>query len=472
MLYNLLGAEDFRKGSDLYFERFDGQAVTTDDFVAVMAEVSGKDLTQFKRWYSQVGTPKVIVSDSYNEKDKTYSLTFKQQQKNTDSHKDNNLHIPINLALLVDATTAQVINQSVVELKKAEETIVYKNITSKPTPSLLRGFSAPIQLDYPYTFEQLCYLLQNDTDGFSRWEASQQIAKRLLMSIYQDGKLNNEAQQYINVWKELLKQNAADPAMLAQALHLPDISWLLGQMHKGNPLRLNQARQQLKRFMAEGLLSEFDSLYQRHQNTGSYAVTAEAIAGRALKNTCLHYLSVLASDSSKQLCQQQFINANNFTDRCAALTSVLEINDKALSEQLLNQAWDTWKDESLAVNTWFQLQGRSEVWGTTEKVKQLLKHPAFEIKNPNKVRALIGAYVGANTANFHAESGEGYQLLKEIVLTLDALNPQIASRLVMPLTRWQSYDEATASRMTSELQALAGHKLSKDLYEVVEKSLP
>lgn len=498
MLANLLGPEDFRKGTDLYFERHDGQAVTTEDFVAALADASGRDLTQFKRWYSQAGTPRLQVTDSYDEDAREYTLHIKQSCPPTPECQNKlPFHIPVAMGLLGSGGNlplkikGQVPNfetadntHTVLELTEAEHTFVFEGVNEKPVPSLLRGFSAPVKLHYAYSREALMLLMSRDDDGFCRWDASQQLALQVIGDVMQAWQRKDDIAamaidaRLIDAYRSLLQDTSLDQAMVAYMLSLPSEAYLSELADVIDVDAIHYGRLRVRRAIAESLRAEFASIYQRYDNQQTYAATAEAIAARSLKNVALAYLMLLEDDQWIHACEQQYRQANNMTDRMDALSQLVNSRSQsaqALAASALDDFYQRWQDESLVVNQWISVQASCSLPNTLATVKQLQQHPAYDAKNPNKIRALVSTFCNANAINFHAlqdDKAEGYRFLADEVIRLNTQNPQIASRLLVPLTKWKKYSPQRQTLMKAELERiLAEPKLSKDVFEVVSKSL-
>ncbi|MBW2939631.1 aminopeptidase N [Zhongshania aquimaris] len=488
MIHTLLGPELFRKGSDLYFERHDGQAVTCEDFVLAMEDASGIDLRQFRNWYSQAGTPRLEVSGSYDKRAQTYTLAVKQSCPPTPGQTEKApFHIPLAVALIGDAgqlplqlADAEINTESadntelVLSVSQPEQQFVFNNIKEEPVPSLLRGFSAPVKLDFDYSRDQLLRLMRSDSDGFCRWDASQQLGlaeiKRAISALAAGQNVSPDA-EYINACRELLADTSLDAAMVALMLQLPSEAYLAEIIHPVDVQGIHQAREALRKVLAQALKGELSACYSRCESDEAYAANAEQIARRSLKNTALAYLMLLEEEQFIALAIQQFESSANMTDRLAALTYIVN-SESEYKAKALQRFYQQWQHEPLVINQWFQVQAMCRLAGTLETVQGLMSHPAFDIRNPNKVRALIGAFCGQNGVNFHREDGAGYRFLADQVLVLNRSNPQIASRLLVPLTKWRKYLPAAQQLMRAELQrVLAEPELSSDVYEVVSKSL-
>ncbi|RRV19517.1 aminopeptidase N [Stutzerimonas nitrititolerans] len=489
MIQTLLGAEGFRKGSDLYFERHDGQAVTVDDFVKAMEDANGVDLAQFKRWYSQSGTPRLVVSEQYDPQAQSYSLTFRQSCPPTPGQPNKEpFVIPVALGLL-DANGAEIAlrlqgedaasgTTRVLAVSEAEQTFTFVDVPERPLPSLLRGFSAPVKLEFPYSRDQLMFLMQHDSDGFNRWEAGQQLSVQVLQELigqYQRGEPLVMDERLTEALRSLLQNETLDAAMVAEMLSLPSEAYLTEISEVADVDAIHAAREFARRELGNGL---FEPLYQRYMTNRevsrqtAYEASAEHFARRALQNIALAYLMFSERSDILSLCLDQFDNADNMTERLSALASLINSPFEEKRAKALETFAEHFKDNPLVMDQWFSVQAASPLPGGLERVQALMLHPAFTLKNPNKVRALIGAFANQNLVNFHRADGSGYRFLADQVITLNALNPQIASRLLAPLTRWRKYDSARQALMKGELERiLASGELSSDVYEVVSKSL-
>ncbi|GLR63379.1 aminopeptidase N [Marinospirillum insulare] len=483
MLSELLGKETFRKGADLYFARFDGQAVTVDDFVACMAEVSGLDLSQFMLWYSQAGTPEVAASGVYNPTEKTYTLTLKQRTPATPGQPVKQpLLIPIKMGLVGAAgvNIPMEVNgefwstERVVQLKEAEQSFTFHHLEAEPVPSLLRGFSAPVKLSFDYSREQLAFLMTNDSDGFNRWDAGQRLALLAIQSLVaqqQAGETLELDPALTSAYEKLLKAPVSDPAILAEMLLLPSEAYLAEQYEQVDIDAIHQASEFARTSLAKALYAEFLRLYQDHHSSADWSPEASAVAARRLKNVCLTWLVATEKPEALQLAEQQFKQANNMTDQLAALTCLAHAKDASVGKEALEAFVKQWSQDALVMDSWFSVQASRPYPDALDKVKTLQAHSAFSMKNPNKVRALISAFVNQNRVNFHAKDASGYQFLADKVIELNQLNPQIASRLVIPLTRFKRMDKVRQNLMKIELERIKQEKLSADLFEVIEKAL-
>lgn len=499
MLANLLGKVNFRKGTDLYFERHDGQAVTTEDFVAALADASGKDFTQFKRWYSQAGTPRLHVTDEYNEDAQEYSLHIKQTCPATPEcqHKLP-FHIPIAMGLLGSAGDLPLYlkgtepdfetsdnTHMVIELTEAEQTFVFARVQEKPVPSLLRGFSAPVKLSYVYSREDLMMLMSSDNDGFNRWDASQQLALQVIddvIAAYQRGediKVISIDERLINAYRNVLQDSSLDQAMVAYMLSVPSEAYISELAEVVDVEAIHCSRSAVRKIIARELRSEFERIYHSYNHQAAYSATADAIAARSLKNVALAYLMLLDDEKIIGACKHQYATANNMTDVMSALTQLVNADSSVaqqLAESCLADFYQRWQHESLVINQWLSVQATCALPNTLARVKSLQEHTAYDAKNPNKIRSLVSSFCNANAINFHClaanKTAPGYIFLANQIIQLNSQNPQIASRLLTPLTKWKKYNFIRQNLMRTELKRiLAEPNLSKDVFEVVSKSL-
>ena len=479
MIQTLVGEEGFRKGSDLYFQRHDGQAVTCDDFVAAMEDANDFDLSQFRRWYSQAGTPTIKVSETYQQQDKALYLTIKQGNP---SSLTEPLLIPIKLGLLaVDGALAKctfngesIGNEIILNLKEIEQTFVFENLDAPPVVSLLRSFSAPVIVEMEQSLEDLAFLLSHDVDTFNRWEAGQKMSGKIIFGLVQDiqqGKSLQLNPLLIAAYQNVMQQRWDDLSYFSLLLSLPEENYLAGQMDIVDVEAIHQAREFVKYSLATQLNSQFQDLYQRYHKDESGQFDSGAIGRRRIKNSCLSYLNKLENEENYQLADKQFTSAKNMTDQISALTVIL--NSENPSKQLsLQKFYDQWQQEGLVIDKWFTLQACNSSNDTFKQVQELLQHPAFELTNPNRVRSLIGAFSQSNQLHFHAANGQGYQFLTDQIIALNSINPQVASRMVSALTQWQRFDKDRQDLMKQALQQIVDAPgVSKDVYEVASKSL-
>jgi len=448
MQHTLLGEERFQKGMKLYFERHDGQAVTCDDFVQAMQDASGVDLAQFRRWYDVPGTPVLDCRGEYA--GGTFTLTVKQS-----------MNPPFHIPLAVKIGN----RERVLSIRSLEENFEFKNLKSKPVPSLLRGFSAPVILNFPYTEADLIHLMAADDDAFNRWEAGQRLMATIIL---EHG--GEPSQEFLAACARVLEGSAADPAFAAEALALPSESFLAEQMHVVDPDALHAARNGLRRRIAQALRGRLLAVYEANATTGPYSPDAASAGRRALRNLCLGFLMELADDEARALCLAQYERADNMTESFAAL-SLLANCDCPERKPALERFYEKWRDESLVVDKWLSVQATSRLPGTLTRVRELLSHPAFDIRVPNKVYALIRAFA-ANHVRFHAADGAGYAFLADQVLALDKLNPQVAARMARAFDRWKRFDPARQALAGAQLTRIRDAEgLSRDVAEIVSKAL-
>ncbi len=484
MQHTLLGAEGFRKGTDLYFQRHDGQAVTCDDFVKAMEDANQVDFSQFRCWYSQTGTPKVTVTQQYNEERKTLELTLKQSCPATPGQTNKQpLHIPIKIGFLDSTGAAMPIQisgentsnlETILELKQQEQTFIFEKLPEQPVLSLLRGFSAPIKLIQERDPQELAFLLRYDQDTFNRWEADQQLTSHIILDLVkdiQDKKPLKLKEIVLDAFNYLLQQSWDDLSYFSLLLNLPEENYLAEQMDIVDVAAIHQAREFVKQTLATNLSKEFMALYKNHHRDESEHFDADSIGRRRIKNTCLGFLGKLETHEVYQLSEDQFRTAGNMTDQISALSVI--VNSKHPSKDTcLKDFYLQWQKQDLVIDKWFSLQATSIMPNTFEVIKKLMRHEAFDLKTPNRVRALIGAFSQANPLHFHAENGQGYQFLADQVIALNALNPQVASRMLGALTHWRRFDEKRQQLMKQQLERIIHTPdISKDVFEVASKSL-
>ncbi|HET8708085.1 MAG TPA: aminopeptidase N [Pseudomonadales bacterium] len=484
MIHTLLGEEKFRKGTDLYFSRHDGQAATCDDFVKAMEDANSIDLTYFKRWYGQSGTPIVDVTGEYDAKAKTYRLDMRQHTPATADQKEKlPLLIPVKMGLISPngealpvklSGDAEISNEKVLLLKDEQQSFLFESVPVEPTPSLLRGFSAPVKLRFAYSLEQLAFLMQHDSDGFNRWDAGQRLFTQVILTFVNEyrNKQNWRLPDVVfNAVGHLLQQESEDKAMLAMTLTLPSEAFLAEQMLPIAVAEIHEAREFVRHQLAQRFFADWEACYLTNSEQGAYSAHASAIARRSLKNVALSYMMAVANETAQTYARNQFNSAHNMTDELGALRLLVH-SPLVDAQPYLQQFYQKWEREALVVDQWFACQATAPTPDVLQRVTSLMQHPAFELTNPNRVRALIANFCNGNPAQFHRADGQGYQFLADIVIQLNKLNPQIASRMLSALTRWKKYD---AQRQQLQRDALtrirAEENLSPDVFEVVSKSL-
>ncbi|WP_284194435.1 aminopeptidase N [Chitinimonas prasina] len=483
MYQTLLGRDGFRKGMDLYFKRHDGQAVTCDDFRAAMADANDYDLGQFARWYSQAGTPVLRVRGQYDAAAQTYTLEVSQSCPATPGQAEKlPFHIPLTLGLVgpdgadlplqLAGEAEAVAGSRVLSVKEASQTFHFINVAVEPVPSLLRNFSAPVKLDFPYSRPQLVHLLAHDSDAFCRWEAGQTLMLQDLQGLIDAARSGGELElkdDFVAAMRRVLADESLDPALVALMLTLPAETYLADQQDEIDPDAIRAGREAMKLGLARALRSEFKAAYTRMLDSGAYQYEATAVARRSLKNIALAYLSELDESGLMELAERQFAEANNMTDAQAALACLVNWPE---GDAALASFASKWADEALVMDKWFTLQASSRRLGVVAKIKALMQHPAFALTNPNKVRSLIGTFVHNNLAGFHAIDGSGYEFAADTLLAVDKLNPQVAARLAGSFNRWKKLEPVRRAHMRAALERVAAHAgLSRDVYEIVSKNL-
>lgn len=491
MLHTLLGKEGFRKGMDLYFERHDGQAVTCDDFVAAMDDANDIDLTGFRFWYSQAGTPVLNVSGHYDEEAEEFHLQLSQYCPDTPGQNNKQpMLMPVSIGLL-DSQGNDIEFQvkgedddqpepgKILSFRKDRETFVFKGITEKPVLSFLRDFSAPVKVEYERTEEELAFLMAHDSDPFNRWDAGQQLAVKYILEQIknvQGGSTPQVPELFLSSFRQLLLDRNAEPSFLAFALALPADNWIGQQVEVIDPDAIYTVLQFFRAELNNALRLEFLERYRENILSGPYTYSSTDAGRRGLKNTCLAYLLAYVENRKPDedmldLAVTQYQNSDNMTDKAAALKAVVNC-DREEGDRLLADFYDQWKNDPLVVDKWLTLQASCSLPGTLDRVKALTDHSAFVLKNPNKVRALIGAFAQINQVRFHELSGAGYAFLADYIIRLNSMNPQIASRLLTPLTTWKRYDSKRQELMRGELERIMSTEgLSGHVAEVAGKSL-
>ena len=467
MMHTLVGETGFRKGMDLYFKRHDGQAVTCDDFLTAIADANTRDFTQFSRWYSHAGTPQVQASSSYDAATKRYSLTFKQSSAEA-------FHIPIQVALINhDGNTIEGTDR-LLELTKDEQIFHFDSIASEPIPSLLRNFSAPIHLRYPYSTEQLGFLAKYDTDGFNRWDAVQQLACSVMVKAANakmavDGP---DAAALIAAYEQMLSPASGIEASLLELLiTLPTEGVIAEQLPVVDPEYVRIARTSLKTLLANALANHWPQIYRANHRSASakFDASAPAAGKRALSGVALSYWMLTGQESAINAALTQATSSTNMTDTLSALNALAQVPGVQL-DQALSYFETEFSNEALAMDKWFTLQAQRHD-SALPRVKALLAHPQFSMKNPNKVRSLLGGFFSGNLAEFHRADGSGYSFWQEQVLALDAYNPQVASRLARALDRWRRFEPVRQMAMQKALETVKTQAKSSDVLEIVTKSL-
>ena len=505
MIQTLIGKAAFVKGIAKYFELYDGQAVTTEDFVHAMEIASGCDLKQFRQWYNQAGTPEVAISYEYHPQQKAFHLTVEQScpstpdqadQINADAQpiKKTPLHFPLSLGLLtregkdiplsLPGHKTQSHNASsssshgiVLNITKEKETFVFQNISESPTPSINRHFSAPVRIKAPYKLNDYLFLLAHDSDAFNRWEAGQELASQLILNLAADlkrGKAPVLDAGYIQAFGAVLNDCYLDNSIKAKTMTLPSEASLGMRQALVDFLidfdEIHQARDFVQRELAKAHFEALKALYLALSRPTPYEISAEAMGKRSLKNTCLSYLSQTEGEEGILLCSAQYNAATNMTDSFSAL-HLLANRDCPQRMQVLQDFYARWKKDTLVMNKWLLVQASSPLPGTLEQVKKLMLDPIFDMAIPNLVRALLGSLT-ENHIHFHDKSGSGYRFIVDQVIAIDKLNPQLAAGISGAFKKYRQLDPARKALLGNELRRiLALPKMSTNVYEIVSKCL-
>lgn len=473
MFHTLLGPDKFRQATDLYFDRFDGKAVTCDDWAACMEDVYGDDLSQFKLWYSQAGTPQVTAKGDYNNDKKTFTLTLSQNIPDTAGQKDKALmHIPVAVGLIGE-NGDDLIGTKVLELKEKTQSFTFDNIGSKPVPSILRGFSAPIKLYTNLTNDDLRFLMVHDTDGFNRWEAGQNFYMNIINDMIARGSSEAPA-AFIDVIGSLLKQaedSEQDRALLTRALSLPDVTMIAQTQDIVDPDSITAARSALKKAVKAAHKDQLIKVYELCAGCEQFGITPASMGRRALRGVLLGYITATNGTGCAARAKNHYDTANNMTDRMTALRELAD-NINVERDDALADFYERFKGYPLVIDKWFSVQAMAERDDIFEQLEALRGHPDFNIKNPNRVRSLYGAFAMNNPAMFHSKDGRGYTFLKNAIIELNEINPQIAARMVTPFREWKRYTQDRQNMMKAALEEIkALPNLSANVFELVSKSL-
>jgi len=484
MVQTLLGPEKFRAGMDLYFARHDGEAATVEQFIQCFADVSGRDLTQFMRWYSQAGTPEVTVKGKFDAPRKTYRLECKQTVPPTPGQPTKEpMVIPLSLGLVdkngrdlpLCLSSGEPVRQGVVVLNESMAIFEFANLDEHPVISINRGFSAPIKLITDLSVDDLAFLAAHDSDPFNRWQALQTISMRLLIDnvdALRSGRPARKYDQLMLALATILEDAALEPAFVALALAPPgegDIAREIGS--DIDPDAIFHARAALRAAIGEQLGAALTTLCDRMTFSGGYSPDARSAGRRALRNTAIDLLAATGKPAAIARVFRQYETADNMTDRMAALVT-LSLHDVPEREHALGDFYGRYASDALVVDKWFSLQASIPQPGTLENVRRLTTHPAFSFGNPNRVRALIGAFAQGNTTQFNRADGLGYDFVADTVLTLDPKNPQISARLATAFRSWRILEGGRRAKAESALTRIKGvSSLSRDLADIVERAL-
>ncbi|MCB2108257.1 MAG: DUF3458 domain-containing protein, partial [Rhodobacteraceae bacterium] len=484
MQHRLLGAANFRKGMDLYFQRHDGQAVTCDDFVAAMEDASGQDLTQFKLWYSQAGTPAVEAKGAYNDRERTYALTLTQSLAPTPGQAVKEpMHIPFAVGL-VDHDGRDIALElgddgvstptKVLELRQPSETFIFRNVPSQPLPSLNRGFSAPVNVTVKLSDNDRAFLMAHDSDGFNRWQAKQDYAAAVILRGVAElnaGRSFVIPADFLNAMGAIAADDGIEDGFRALLMAMPGFDDLANRMSVVDPLNLFTAREAVRRAIAEKHFTTLQKVYEARRSNVPFSPDAAGAARRSLKNTALSYLALMETDETTRMVKAQFDDADNMTDRMSAL-SILSRLDHPARAQALHAFAARYDGDAVVLDKWLAVQATSPLPDTPTTVRNLLTHKNYDAKNPNRIRSLVGAFSTSNPVHFHATDGSGYAFLADQIIAVDKFNPQTAARMLPPLGQWRRYDQDRQKMMKAALKKIADVEgLSRDVFELATKSL-
>ncbi len=486
MLQTMLGPAEFVQGVQCYLQRHDGQAATVENFLTAMAENSNLDLQQFQLWYRQAGTPQVTVTSAYSAAKQSLELTFEQHCPATPGQPTKQpLHIPCRLSLLdakgrplpLQLSDAQVETgkeEMVLHLRQEKETLSFVNLPQPPRVSLFRQFSAPVSVVSDESSDALAFLLGHDSDPFNRWNAGQSLVERIIFQEVKQQK-GKETARDLNLLTEgfaaILQDDSLDPGLAAKLLELPSELYLGQQMQEIDVEGIHVARERVRQHLAITLQKSLQAVWTACENVGPYSVEPEAVGQRSLKNRCLYYLYAADTEETCALVSDSYRSANNMTDRIAAL-ALLSDDSGSLRQQWLDDFYTRAANDPLVLDKWFALQARSQRSDTLQVVRELMGHAAYQPRNPNRVRALLGTFSRANPLRFHAADGSGYDLIAEQILALDPVNPQLAGFLAGGFSSWRRYEKGRSKHMQQQLQRIvAAPSLSRDLTEIVTKIL-
>lgn len=471
MFHTILGPEKYRKATDLYFERHDGEAATCDDWIKCMEEASGEDFTQFRLWYEQAGTPEVDFRGVYDEGSKTYNVELSQVVPDTPGQTNKKpMHMPIKIGLLDN--NGDDITEETLHLTEEKQSFVIADVPSKPVPSVLRNFSAPVRLNTELSDEELAFLMVHDNDGFNRWEAGQTYYLRALGKMIDEG--DDVSEDFLDVYGDVLARaldEGADKALMARAISLPDIPQISSGRDHIDPENMFKMRQKLLAAIKRTHKSTLEKLYKENRTSEEFSITPEAMGQRALQNAVLALLTATNGTGCARRSKEQYDGANNMTDRVAALVRLSDNNNQERVEAF-EDFYQRFKSYPLVMDKYFALQAASQRKDALADIKKLEEHKDFNIKNPNRVRSLYAAFAMNNPVRFHAADGSGYEFLTDAVIKLNEINPQIAARLLTPMRDWRRYTPVRQELMKESLERILAVKdLSPDVFEIASKSL-
>ena len=470
----LLGREGFRKGLRRYLETHDGSAVTCDDFRQAMAEANGVDLRQLERWYLQAGTPAVRAHGAWDESAGVYVLTLAQSQRAFPGEPEPlPLPIPIRVGLLgADGSDIPGAARTL-ELTEAEQTFTFEGVSERPVASIARGFSAPIKLEVERSHEELAFLMAHDSDPFNRWEAGQDLSKRVLLGLVDrvlEGRSLELDQGLVDAFREVLSDQSLDGSIKALTLALPSEELLAQELEVVDPAAVHRARRFAVREIAAALRDDLMRTYEEHAH-GTEAIDKAQIARRRIKNRALRYLVALEEPETTGLAVEQFRTAAGMTDYEAAFMSLVDLVSPE-TDRAIDEFYQRWSEDALVLDKWFRMQAMSSTPAAFERVAALSKHPDFNLANPNRARSLLYAFAAGNPVGFHRADGEAYRFVADQILDLDAINPQVAARIVSSFNQWKRYEPGRSGLMKAELERIASRSgISKDVSEIVERAL-
>ncbi|HEY0266946.1 MAG TPA: aminopeptidase N, partial [Rhizomicrobium sp.] len=476
MLKTLVGDEGYRKATDLYFARHDGHAATVEDWVRCFEDSSGRDLAQFRLWYRQAGTPTITARGTYDAAAKTYALDLTQALAPTPGQPDKlPMHIPVRIGLVgqtgaplpvtLEGENSAGPETRVLELTEPSHRFVFAEVPEEPLLSLGRDFSAPAVFQTPHSRHERAVLMGCDSDAFNRWESGQILAAEIMLDA-----ADGASHDYIAAIGEVLRRAEADPAFAAQMLVPPTESELATKKTPVDPDRIHNARMALVKAIALAHQDALARLYEAMRDSSDFSTDAKSAGRRALRNAALRYLTAADDEAAAGLAEAHYRSAANMTDMIAGLGALTRM-ESPLRDAAFTHFHDRFRGDPLVLDKWMSLQAGSILPDTVASVRALMKHPAFDIRNPNRVRALVGAF-SVNHLRFHGRDGSGYRLVGETIRTLDPMNPQVAARMAGAFESWRRYDETRQALMRRELEAIhALPGISPNLFEVTGKML-
>ncbi len=476
MIHQIIGEKKFQKGMKLYFNKFDGMAVSIEDFVGVMEDAGNINFTQFKLWYSQSGTPTIKISRHYDAKNKQLHITFEQYTPPDRNQADKKpLHIPVKIGI-IDHEGIEVLNEdnALIELKEEKETFIFNDIPQGGLPSVFRQFTAPVKIQTDFNDEELALLMAHDSDEFNKWDAAQTLFIKQIIRLVECFQSNSDMiidRHLTAAFQNALEDLHINRAFIARMLTLPTETEIKDHFKIIDVTAIHAARKSLEKQIAVSMESLLIETINRCSKSDPASLSHEAMADRSLKNLCLSYLGSLKTPATTDLIQGCFSGAKNMTDEFSAFRILCEI-DTETKKEAVEQFYKKWSHDKLVLDKWFAVQAASSLPDTLENVRLLTKHPDFSLRNPNKVRSLIYMFSLFNPIHFHSSDGSGYQFVSNQILTLDSINHQIAARLSSCFNHWKKYDNVRQGLMKKELERIIEvQTLSKNVYEIVSRAL-